>query len=296
MTNLFNELTFSAVRSILAYSSGEDIHNFWLSSKEKAEKTKHTNIDSIFENVPTKPHFYKDDRTNVLFYSYKLENILYITFRGTNEHHEKIPTLDTSFEHLFTNRNKHVFIQNEFSRQFYILEYAIAKEIEKYIDYIDTVHFAGHSLGGALAIVSSAYFGYIYKEERQSNLRVICHTFGSPRVGNSHFVTLFHKYVRENIRIVNEGDAVPTLPVSRSFTHISDALTINANLEINIQQEPTWFWRFITFPIEIKYEAPIPNHSCIMYFHRILSLSSLHFEETDDVSTILKVSKPILQE
>jgi len=84
-----------------------------------------------------------------------------------------------------------------------------------------TVYFTGHSLGGALttlatldAVVSwgvdGGHIGHI--------------TFGSPRVGDSNFATLFTQKVGANnhLRLVNDADVVPHLPMEMmGFHHIS---------------------------------------------------------------------------
>ncbi|HET6374623.1 MAG TPA: lipase family protein [Methylocella sp.] len=64
------------------------------------------------------------------------------------------------------------------------------------------VYITGHSLGGALAQIASAVLG--------DDQVAACYTFGSPRVGNSHF-DLWVKV--PSYRIVNHADIVPQVPL-----------------------------------------------------------------------------------
>jgi predicted lipase len=72
---------------------------------------------------------------------------------------------------------------------------------------IKTVTFVGHSLGGALATISSVYTKTLFP-----NYFVKCVTFGSPRVGNQSFVDVFDKSVDMSLRYVNGQDIVTTRP------------------------------------------------------------------------------------
>jgi triacylglycerol lipase len=65
------------------------------------------------------------------------------------------------------------------------------------------LYIAGHSLGGALAVVATWY---------QSSARLAaCYTFGAPRVGNQGLIDRFKTPI---YRIVNGPDPVPFVPPS----------------------------------------------------------------------------------
>jgi predicted lipase len=70
------------------------------------------------------------------------------------------------------------------------------------------VTFTGHSLGGSIAMLASAYYGCMSNR----NLRVTCHTFGSPRVGDQAFHEWCKANVVEFVNVVNHRDIVPKLP------------------------------------------------------------------------------------
>ena len=68
------------------------------------------------------------------------------------------------------------------------------------------VLFTGYSLGGALAIVAALYFALVFPK-----IKVSCHTFGTPMVGDQEFMKLFETYVPISIHIINQMDIIPRL-------------------------------------------------------------------------------------
>ncbi len=89
------------------------------------------------------------------------------------------------FDKIITNRQFRVFL-------------TILREQEKQL------FVTGHSLGGAVATLLSAYFF-------EQGLKPLLYTFGSPRVGNSDFVSAYSGKF-PHFRHVNDGDPIPLLP------------------------------------------------------------------------------------
>ena len=83
------------------------------------------------------------------------------------------------------------------------------------------IYVAGHSLGGAVAVVASAMIG---RDEVAA-----CYTFGSPRVGNR----TFDVYVKPpHYRIVNGWDVVPLVPFTlMRYNHGGDPRYITRRSE-----------------------------------------------------------------
>ncbi|KAK9806405.1 hypothetical protein WJX73_002637 [Symbiochloris irregularis] len=79
----------------------------------------------------------------------------------------------------------------------------------------------GHSLGGALATLGSAWAALQWPDAD-----VRCITFGSPRVGNQAFKMAFHSLVGTSLRLVHGADPVPTLPPSLLYTHVQGAIFV----------------------------------------------------------------------
>jgi len=63
----------------------------------------------------------------------------------------------------------------------------------------------GHSLGGALATISSIHLMETLQPHEED---LVCVTCGSPRVGNSYFADLYSRCVPNSWRIVLSGDPV----------------------------------------------------------------------------------------
>ncbi|KAJ3104929.1 hypothetical protein HDU96_008758 [Phlyctochytrium bullatum] len=81
----------------------------------------------------------------------------------------------------------------------------------------DTVAFAGHSIGGALATLAA----FEHATRRSLGGRKIrLYTFGSPMVGNEEFWKTLKETgeVVGSVRFVNGQDAVPLAPGGRSYT------------------------------------------------------------------------------
>ena len=67
----------------------------------------------------------------------------------------------------------------------------------------------GHSLGGAMASLASAWLSYNNFAARKN---IISYTFGMPRVGNYDYAYHHDKLVNNSWRVVNYDDAVPHFP------------------------------------------------------------------------------------
>ena len=67
----------------------------------------------------------------------------------------------------------------------------------------------GHSLGGAMASLASAWLSYHNIASRE---KIISYTFGMPRVGNYKYALEHDRLVGNSWRVVNYDDAVPHFP------------------------------------------------------------------------------------
>ncbi|KAI0917326.1 hypothetical protein AcW1_007458 [Taiwanofungus camphoratus] len=70
------------------------------------------------------------------------------------------------------------------------------------------VYLIGHSLGAALAELDSLYMAL----NLPSNIHVKGVTYGTPRVGNAAYATLFDSMVPDSTRMNNEKDPIPIVP------------------------------------------------------------------------------------
>jgi triacylglycerol lipase len=81
----------------------------------------------------------------------------------------------------------------------------------------------GHSLGGALATLAGMDLFCKVEASYQKSLSVI--TFGSPRVGNDSFRTLYAATIPRSLRVVTVYDPVPKTTVN-DFVHVPDEYMI----------------------------------------------------------------------
>jgi len=86
------------------------------------------------------------------------------------------------------------------------------------------IKILGHSLGGAVASITALDFAYL------GRLPVQCFTFGSPRVGDSGFVSAFEKYVSVYWRMTHNNDPVPHVPFTLlGFKHLNHEIFEHGN-------------------------------------------------------------------
>lgn len=86
---------------------------------------------------------------------------------------------------------------------------SMTEQVSNYPNY--NVSITGHSLGGAIASISSAsliYRGII--KDKQSAL----YTFGMPKVGNRQYALEHNRLVTSSWRVVHNNDPIPNYPIS----------------------------------------------------------------------------------
>lgn len=146
-------------------------------------------------------------------------------------------------------------IHQGFYNQYKHLEQDIDEEIKNYMENKDrnkernkekdknnkkevNIIFSGHSLGGALATISSLTYSLKYPD-----LNIACITFGSPRVGDKSFATYFNNIVKESYRFVNDNDPVPCIPIAWRFEHVKGCIWLYEDKVLN--EIKVWrSWRF----------------------------------------------------
>lgn len=144
----------------------------------------------------------------------KANKVLYIVFRGTQEHKDILTDaycLQTEMKVYQHSCKVHVGFHNAYE--------SVKKEITLENFRGHTVVVCGHSLGGALATLCATVMDH---------QNVNCITFGSPRVGNDNFVDIFKMNVRESYRFVHENDVVPMVP-KINYDHVTGRVRIDDN-------------------------------------------------------------------
>jgi triacylglycerol lipase len=261
------EYILSATRASLAYKSKEELSELYENSSLE-----------VFKNVQTLPIFYSSDGAQA--YSYIQNEVFYLSFRGTDERSDVLADLDILRTYLFEDRPS-ILVHRGFLNYFNEIKEDIISQINASSHLFHTIQVTGHSLGGAMATIAAAFIGELvnnptikevvnFKPKDKAKKRIVCHTVGSPRVGNIGFVNWFHSHVDESMRIANDDDPITLFPISCLYTHVSEAICINDKCRVKeLHSDVKWYWRILSFPF---YKASASDHSCNTYIHRLLQL------------------------
>jgi hypothetical protein len=269
----YRELTLSATRSKLSYLAPNDIYNLWLNS----EADKNSIIYYIFKDVEKQPIFYEDDKKSAQGYSWIDNRTLHISFRGTEDLSDIKTDIKVLESQLFHD-NKSILVHKGFLLYFQILEKDITEEVNNNIDNIDVIHFTGHSLGAGIATIAAAWYSDYIKNILNKDKKIITHTIGSPRVGNSSFVKYYNTNITENIRVANYKDPITLFPISLFYKHVDNCVFLKENSEKDIKKDKNFLLRLITLPFDIYYRSPFSFHHCDVYVKRLLKLSEWDIE------------------
>jgi len=293
--DLYRQYAISAMLAKFAYSNSDTLGDLWF----KMRDSKRDIVSNVFKGVREVPTYYNDDSTGAYGFSMLKDRTLYFVFRGTNDTQDAMVDLNLIRVPFFEGQKQsHIKVHGGFKRQFDALKDAVVKTVVKYIKNIDTIQFVGHSLGGALATlfaghVARFYRGYVDGFLRE--LKVVCHTFGSPRVGNKHFARWFQENVKESdcARIMNLRDPVAQMPISAYFQHVSDAVCIMDDLSVKDLPDGKWYWRLANFKMNVC--KPVLAHSCDQYIERLMKLymNYTNLKKTDDITLVIKVAEEV---
>ncbi|PFH49473.1 hypothetical protein AMATHDRAFT_63172 [Amanita thiersii Skay4041] len=129
---------------------------------------------------------------------------------------------------LFPNLNSDIRTQREFGEFHAKSADVILKAVNKALTRsgYKNVTVVGHSLGGAVALISTVHLKLSLKNEFIRSV-----TYGMPRVGNQAFADHVDT-IGDHIRIVNKNDITPVLPPYGDYVH--------TNTELHITDDMNW--------------------------------------------------------
>ena len=293
-----NYLT-SAIVAGVAYKPYAQVQEGWREKSMECLKGAEE-CPTLYTSCPT-----ASPSTTVQAYSWIKDRTFYLTFRGTQGKKDILADINILRTYLFPEGDRNILVHSGFLSYFQCVKGDILEKLECSAHLFDTIHVTGHSLGGAIATIAAGVIGQVLKEgpsssslvassasapasapaEKTEDLvlkptdihkkRIVCHTVGSPRVGNTHFVKWFNSHVDENMRIANDDDPVTLFPISFLYTHVSESICIDDHCKVkHLTTDTKWYWRLFQLPFEIDYRAPISDHSCDLYIHRLMKLVS----------------------
>jgi lipase (class 3) len=144
---------------------------------------------------------------------------------------------------------------------------SVAKEIEASVLKLkDTpLYITGHSLGAALATVATQRLEH---NPRIREILAACYTFGSPRVGDSHYDIEFKSPI---YRVVNSTDIVTIIPLlAMGYIHIGDVRFLG-NTEGDFRRGIPFFQRGYLFVLTMfKFFGPIIGAHAIVEYRKKL--------------------------
>jgi predicted lipase len=284
----YKQYAISAMLAKFTYSNSDTLGDLWF----KMRDSKRDVMTNVFKGVKEVPEFYNDKATGAYAFSMVKDRTLFFVFRGTNDAQDALVNIDLIRVPFFEGQKQcHIKVHGGFMKQFDALKEGVVKTVVKHIKNVDTIQFVGHSLGGALATlfaghVARFYRGYVDGFLRE--LKVVCHTFGSPRVGNKHFARWFQENVKTSdcARIINREDPVAQIPISAYFQHVSDAVCIMDDLTVKDLPDGKWYWRLMNFRSNCC--NPVLAHSCDKYIEGLMKLY-MNYKKTDDTTLVIKV-------
>ena len=173
-------------------------------------------------------------KVDAQFYTIYKNNEIIFAIRGSSSVHDFWNDFEINLvnAHDITNstsKESKELVHKGFLNQYNAIIKQVIHTISMNAQY--KITFVGHSLGGALATMCALKSKLTFK-----NRKVCCITFGSPRVGNFQFVTLFNNNIDLSYRCVNNYDAVTMRPYW-GYEHVGK--------EIKIGNKPKpWFLYF----------------------------------------------------
>jgi hypothetical protein len=247
----------SAKRAKIAYLNPDEINKLWL------------NKDNILGDAIECPIYITNDAADAYFWNEKIEdeNVMNVIFRGTNSIQDAISDLDLRLTPML-NHDKKIRVHDGFYKQFLLLEPKITELIKN--SDSNTLYIAGHSLGAGIGQIAAGFYG-------EKNMNVNICTIGCPRTGNNEFVEWFQKNVKQNIRIVNQYDPVPLIPIEPVWVHTNGFL-IKKNLKYMLYLSEKnglkrWLRPIYFFTSQINYNEPIKEHKCDIYIYNLSQLN-----------------------
>jgi len=153
-------------------------------------------------------------------------NAVFIGFRGSSNIQNWIDNIQC--RQITPYDDKQLSVEKGFYNLFSSLDDMIYNILDvMVVKYnTNTLFITGHSLGGALASLMAFDVKY---NNRDYNVKSVI-TFGSPRVGNPYFSTIFNRFQMDSYRITHHYDMVPHVPEEfMGYQHVTQEIYLSEN-------------------------------------------------------------------
>jgi hypothetical protein len=204
--------------------------------------------------------FYSKETDTQAFLAKSIDGYAVLAFRGTEISKRQDLKIDAQAMRVSV-------LEGRIHGGFRIAYESVAKEIEKSILRLDIpLYITGHSLGAALATVATQ------RLEHHLKIREIiaaCYTFGSPRVGDSHYDIEFKSPI---YRVVNTTDVVTVIPLlAMGYVHIGDIRYLGRT-DGEFSRSIPFFKRWYLFMLTMfKFFGPVVGDHAIVEYRRKLA-------------------------
>jgi len=155
--------------------------------------------------------------------------------------------------------DKDILVHRGFHNQFMAIEDKLTAYVDNEKENVDDIYFIGHSLGMACATLAALYYTHYLNNTK---IKIHCHSFGGPRVGNKEFINFYAQQtdlIQNTYSVIDYKDPVIHLPFSYNFFHIVSPTIVlgrSGKLELRDGADTThWLFR----PFQILLWIPFPN-------------------------------------
>ena len=222
---------------------------------------------------------------------------IYIVFRGT----ESIADLNIDFHFELTRLSEYlppdIKIASGFKSAYESIQSELTSIVQSALNELDgsfdRLLITGHSLGGALSILSAFHFSHtetdtsmpLYDVNFVDKLHL--YNFGSPAVGNQSFVDAFSSQllVSQSRRFVNVHDPIPKsegalISINQDYRHIDEEIQLSASVETPVTESHSMS-TYLLF-ISAMGSTPINDLTVITSMEIRLQFADVYFGGTSE--------------
>lgn len=170
-------------------------------------------------------HKFREDGADAFVYPLpnSTKNTVVVAFRGTSETSDMIADLDVRHHHIG---------KGAVHNGFFNYTMPLIPHIDEVVAQYDYMYVTGHSLGGAMALV------YCLMTQHPDKIQGLV-TFGQPKTLTSMaFAQMQERSRFPYVRVVNNMDLVPNIPMLQGFCHPNRCILVHDNGKVEVPHSP----------------------------------------------------------